>query len=43
MNFTWVLTPPDDGEYGSVRNDGSWTGLIGELVADKIDIGESTA
>ena len=39
MNFTYTLRKPPDGAWGSKRSDGSWTGMIGELMLDNTDIG----
>ena len=40
MNFTYVLKPPEDGEWGAVKDDNTWTGMVGMLAAKEIDIGE---
>ena len=39
MNFTYTLMKPSDGKWGSIQPDGTWSGIIGELVNQKIDIG----
>jgi hypothetical protein len=39
LNFTFTLTKPEDGEYGVRKNGSGWTGMVGMLVQDKIDIG----
>ena len=31
VNFSYSIRPVSDGEYGSEEN-GSWTGMVGELV-----------
>ena len=43
MNFTFVLTPPADGEWGGKLQDGSttWSGMVGLLANKQIDIGKS--
>ena len=40
MNFDYEIVLPDDNreDYGSRKPDGSWSGLIGDLVNRKIDI-----
>lgn len=41
MNFTYVLTPPSDGHYGTLSSDGvTWTGMVGLLQAKEMDIGK---
>ena len=39
MNFTYAASTPPDGGFGSLRSDGNWTGMIGELVNQNADIG----
>ena len=38
LNFTFSLKLPSDRQYGSKRANGSWTGIIGELVLQTADI-----
>ncbi len=40
MNFTFTLTQPPDGQWGSKRTDDTWTGMVGLLADQTIDIGE---
>ena len=40
MNFTYVVSKPPDGTFGALKPDGNWTGMIGELVNQKADIGK---
>ncbi len=35
MNFTYTMHMPEDGEWGAKREDGSWTGIIGEMNGEK--------
>ena len=42
LNFTFSLKKPPDGQYGSKKPDGSWTGMINLLQTDQADIGELT-
>ena len=39
LNFTYTLKKPSDGQYGAINSDGSWTGMIGEIQAEKADMG----
>ena len=39
MNFTYTTVKPKDGLFGNVQEDGSWTGIVGELQDQKVDIG----
>ena len=39
MNFTYTLRKPPDGQYGRKNPDGSWNGMVGELISDNADIG----
>ena len=32
MTFNYVIKPVADGSFGYARNDGSWDGVIGEIV-----------
>ena len=41
MNFTFVLEMPSDREWGVKRDDGTWTGQVGLLSQDKVDIGKT--
>ena len=40
MNFTFAANKPPDMTFGSLKPDGNWTGMIGELVNQKADIGK---
>ena len=39
MNFTFAASKPPDMAFGSLNPDGSWTGMIGELMNQNTDIG----
>ena len=39
LNFTYTITKPADGAWGSLQTDGSWNGMIGELHTQKADLG----
>ncbi|KAF2363864.1 Ionotropic glutamate receptor [Trinorchestia longiramus] len=38
MNFTYSVTTPSDNQFGSLLSNGSWTGMVGDLVSDRADI-----
>ena len=37
MNFTYAVTEPPDGQWGAIRPDGTWTGMVGMLQEKKVD------
>ena len=41
MNFTYKLRRPLDGQWGSLKDNGQWTGMIKELLLKEADIGMS--
>ena len=43
MNFTYDLTQPPDGQWGAIQSDGSWSGLVGMLMREEIDIGNKSS
>ena len=38
LNFTWELRRPPDAGWGHRYENGSWSGMIGMLLANEIDI-----
>ena len=42
LNFTYTASEPPDGEYGALKEDGTWSGMVGELEAKRADFGESS-
>ena len=38
LNFTLLLTPSNDGQWGALNENGTWNGLIGMLVNEETDI-----
>ena len=38
LNFTFILTRPPDGQWGSLQSDGTWTGMVRELQEGRADI-----
>ena len=41
LNFTFTAYPTPDDQWGTLRPDGSWTGVVGELQMKRADIGLS--
>ena len=39
MNFTYTIGPPPDMKWGGQQKDGSWNGMMDQVVKDKIDFG----
>ena len=39
LNFTTIVKPSRDKQYGALGKDEKWTGVIGALVEDRADIG----
>jgi len=37
-SFAFMIVEPPDGVYGSLQQDGSWTGMVNELLEDRADI-----
>ena len=40
LNLTYALSTPPDMQFGSLNSDGTWTGMINELIHKRADIGE---
>ena len=40
LNFTYTLKTPPDNQWGSLKSNGTWTGMINELHKKRIDIGK---
>ena len=38
LNFTFILTKPEDGQWGALQPDGSWTGMVKLLQDHDLDI-----
>ncbi|KAL3860943.1 hypothetical protein ACJMK2_007038 [Sinanodonta woodiana] len=38
LNFTYELVGPLDGKFGTKRSDGRWTGLVGQLERQEVDM-----
>ena len=39
LNFSYVISTPPDMQYGSLNLDGTWTGIVNELIYKNADIG----
>ena len=39
LNFTTIVQPSRDNQYGALGKDGKWSGVVGSLVEDRVDIG----
>ena len=40
MNFTFESRKPKDGQFGSKQKDGTWSGMVGELMDGSVDMGK---
>ena len=43
MNFSYTLTQPPDGQWGALKPDNTWNGMVGMLERNEIDIGDNFA
>ena len=39
LNFSYSVTSPSDKQWGGIKSDGTWSGMIGQLVTKEVDIG----
>ena len=39
LNFSFVISTPPDMQYGSLNLDGTWTGIVNELIHKNAEIG----
>ena len=42
MNFTYTVIQSPDGQYGTMIPNGSWSGQVGMLQREDIDMGKSS-
>ena len=42
MNFTYEVTKPPDNKFGGITKDGSWNGMVKELINKRADIGKGS-
>ena len=40
MNFTYTIGPPPDMKWGGQQKDGSWNGMMDQVVKEEIDFGK---
>ena len=38
LNFSYTVVNPPDGEWGVLKGDGTWSGMVGQLETKKVDI-----
>ena len=39
LNFSYTVSVPPDGKWGALEDDGSWSGMVGQLQREILDIG----
>ena len=39
LNFSYKVTTPSDKEFGIIKSDGSWSGMVGQLATKEADVG----
>ena len=39
LNFSYVTILPPDGEWGALKDDGTWSGMVGQLDSKTVDLG----
>ena len=39
LNFSYTVSLPPDGEWGALRDDGTWSGMVGQLKREVLDLG----
>ena len=40
MNFTYTVEPPPDNAWGGQKEDGTWNGMMNQVVTENIDFGK---
>ena len=40
LNFSYTVSVPPDGEWGALRDDGTWSGMVGQLNTKSVDFGK---
>ena len=38
LNFSYNTIMPPDGEWGAMRDDGTWSGMVGQLHTKMVDL-----
>ena len=39
LNFSYTVSVPPDGEWGALRDDGTWSGMVGQLDTKRVELG----
>ena len=39
LNFSYTTIVPSDGEWGVLKDDGTWSGMVGQLHNKSVDFG----
>ena len=39
LNISYTTIVPPDGEWGALKDDGTWSGMVGQLHTKRVDIG----
>ena len=39
LNFSYHVIKPPDGQWGAMKNDGKWSGMVGQLEDKLVDFG----
>ena len=39
LNFSYTTMVPSDGEWGVPKDDGKWSGIVGQLHEERVDFG----
>ena len=39
LNFSYKTSVPPDGEFGVLKDDGTWSGMVGQLHTKRVDFG----
>ena len=39
LNFSYTTIVPPDGEWGALKDDGTWSGMVGQLHNKRVDFG----
>ena len=39
LNFSYTVIEPPDGQWGAMKPDGKWSGMVGQLERKEVDFG----
>ena len=42
LNFSYTVTTPPDGNYGALKDNGTWNGMVGQLAKKAVHFGRHT-